>query len=246
MSQRYKITIEYSGGGLAGFQEQAGIKTVQGVIQEAITNFSGEIVKIFGAGRTDAGVHALGQVAHFDLEKNKPVDEIISALNHFIKREGVAILDCIKVTQDFHARFSTKKRSYLYKIINRKAPLTVAQGLAWQVIKPLDVKAMREAAQLLIGQHDFQSFRSSHCQAINSNRTLDEIQITAINDRIELFFSAQSFLHNQVRIMVGTLKKIGNHDYLPNKIKEIFFAKCRTKAGPTAPPHGLYFLGPTY
>jgi tRNA pseudouridine38-40 synthase len=246
MSQRYKITIEYSGEGLAGFQEQANVKTVQGVIQEAIESFSGEKVKIFGSGRTDAGVHALGQVAHFDLEKNKPEDEIVSALNHFIQKESIAILDCITVNQEFHARFSTKKRSYLYKIVNRKAPLTVEQGLAWQVIKPLDLQAMREATQLLIGHHDFQSFRSTHCQAINSNKTLDEIRITATNDRIELFFSAQSFLHNQVRIMVGTLKKIGHHDYPPKTINDIFLAKCRTKAGPTAPPHGLYFLGPTY
>jgi tRNA pseudouridine38-40 synthase len=246
MSQRYKITIEYCGISLSGWQEQDNLKTVQGLIQAAIFQFTGETVNLFGAGRTDAGVHSLGQVAHFTLEKVKSVDEIFSAINHFVRNDGIAILDCKMVDESFHARFSAKKRSYLYKIINRKAPLTIDKTLAWQVIEKLNLESMREAARFLIGQHDFESFRSSHCQAKDSNKTLDAITITKIHDKIELFFTAQSFLHNQVRIMVGTLRKVGNGTWPPEKIKEIFIAKQRSAAGPTAPPYGLYFLGPHY
>jgi tRNA pseudouridine38-40 synthase len=244
--QRYKIKFEYDGSDFHGWQEQKGLVSVQETIQTAIENFSGEVVTVHGAGRTDAGVHALGQVAHFDLNNHKPSNEVCSALNHFLKNKKIAILEAVEVGQDFHARFSAKSRSYIYIIINRKAHLTTQQGLAWHIPEKLDENLMHAAAQHLTGLHDLASFRSSQCQAKSSVKSIDVIEVERYDERIEIFIKARSFLHNQVRIIVGTLRKIGNASWHPNKIQQILAARNRSAAGQTAPPYGLYLSGVEY
>ena len=238
--QRYKIKVEYDGNGFHGWQEQKGLVSVQGAIQEAIEMFSGEVVTVHGAGRTDAGVHALGQVAHFDLNKPKPSNEVCSALNHFLKNKKIAILEAVEVGQEFHARFSAKSRSYIYKIINRRPHLTTHEGFAWHIPEKLDENLMHAAAQHLIGLHDLKSFRSSHCQAKSSVKSIDVIKVERYGEGIEIFIRARSFLHNQVRIIVGTLRRVGNTSWHPNKIQQILAARNRAAAGQTAPPFGLY------
>ncbi len=238
---RYKIIIEYNGSDFHGWQEQKGLKSVQQTIQDAILKFSSELVMIYGAGRTDAGVHATGQVAHFDLQNPKDPNEVRRAINHFLKNENIAILKCEIVPQDFHARFSAISRSYVYKIINRRAHLTTQKGFVWHVIEPLDATLMNEAAQHLIGFHDFESFRSAHCQSQSSLKSIDSIRVERHGGNIEIFITARSFLHNQVRIIVGTLRKVGNGSWNPSKVIEILQAKDRSSAGQTAPPYGLYF-----
>lgn len=243
---RYKITIEYNGSEFHGWQKQSGKKSVQETIQNAIKQFSNEIVTVYGAGRTDAGVHALGQVAHFDLKKSMKSSALQSALNHFLKQENVSILQAEEVNMDFHARFSAKQRSYFYDIINRKAQLTIKNGFAWHVPEQLNIDLMNRATQYLIGHHDFESFRSTECQAKSAEKSIDNIRIIRNNDTIRIYISARSFLHNQVRIIVGTLRRIGNGFWSPEKINEILLARTRIAAGQTAPPYGLFLYDVQY
>lgn len=244
--QRYKITIEYDGSNFHGWQQQKGLISVQESIQEAIEMFSGEVVTVYGAGRTDAGVHALGQVAHFDLKKPKPSREVCSALNHFLRTKKIAVLEAVEVCHDFHARFSATSRSYIYKIINRRAHLTTQEGFAWHVPEKLDENLMNSAAQHLVGLHDLESFRSTQCQSKSSVKSIDVIRVERHGDGIEIFIEARSFLHNQVRIIVGTLRKIGNRAWDINKVNEILAARNRSAAGQTAPPCGLYLCDVKY
>ncbi len=244
--QRYKITIEYDGSDFHGWQEQKGLRSVQQTIQEAIFKFSGESVVLYGAGRTDAGVHAIGQVGHFDLQTYKDPNEVSRALNHFLKNEKIAILKTEEVTEDFHARFSAVSRSYIYKIINRRAHPTTQKELAWHVMEPLDVTLMNEAAQYLIGFHDLTSFRSAQCQSTSALKSIASIAVERHGENIEVFITARSFLHNQVRIIVGTLRKVGNGFLHPSKIHEIIEARDRSAAGQTAPPYGLYLRNCLY
>ena len=238
---RYKIELEYDGSDFSGWQQQDGVPSVQETVQNAIYAFTGEKVNIYGAGRTDAGVHALGQVAHFDLHKSFSADKVGNAMNHFLKRSNIGVLNVEVVDDSFHARFSAKSRSYIYRIINRRTPLTLERNRAWHVIQNLDVEKIQDAAQYLIGKHDFSSFRSTYCQSISPHKTLDVITVERHSmDLIEIYISARSFLHNQVRIIVGTLYKIGIGSWTSEKMLEILKARNRATAGQTAPPYGLY------
>ncbi len=237
---RYKITIEYDGSNFSGWQKQKNNPSVQETISEAIYKFSAQKVEVCGAGRTDAGVHALGQVAHFDSLKDFSDYTVREALNFYLQNSGIAVLNVEKVPDTFNARFCAKKRSYLYRILNRRAPSPILEKRVWHVPLPLDVNQMSIAALKLIGKHDFSSFRAAECQAKSPIKTLDEINISVINQEINIYVSAKSFLHNQVRIITGTLVNVGLGKLSPEDITQILNAKNRTKAGPTAPPFGLY------
>ncbi len=244
--QRYKIKIEYDGTPFIGWQRQVISPSVQEVIEIALQKMIGSEIVLFGAGRTDAGVHATGQVAHFDIRKNFPMDEILGALNHYVKPFPISILSVEKVDNEFHARFSANSRTYIYKIKNRKAPLALENSRAWHVKDDLDVNLMQEAASYLIGKHDFSSFRSAQCQSKNPVKSIDAIEFTKEGDAIQMRIQAPSFLHNQVRIIIGNLRKVGNGSFQPLQIKEILEAKDRTKAAETAPPDGLYLVEVKY
>lgn len=242
---RYKLTIEYDGSSYCGWQRQAdGFRTVQGCIEAALHSFTKEIVLIEGAGRTDQGVHATGQVAHVDLTQSFEPYRIQDALNFYLRKQSqeqsISILKVEEVSPDFHARFSATARYYVYRIINRRGPLTFSNHCAWHVIAPLDVDRMNEAASLLVGHHDFTSFRSVHCQASSPLRTLDHFSFSQNGEEITAFVQSKSFLQNQVRIMVGSVKKVGDGQWPVQKIQEILDQKDRTKGGLTAPACGLY------
>lgn len=244
---RYKITIEYDGSEFCGWQKQNYGISIQSVIESAIQSFTNsDNIQVIGAGRTDAGVHAKGQVAHFDLQKIYNPDKIISAINHFVRPHKISILNCITVDNDFHARFSAIKRSYTYRIINRKAPVMIEKKLCWWFRKPLLIDPMRQAAQYLVGQHNFTSFRSSICQARSPIRTIDSIQLLQDTDIITITITARSFLHHMVRNIVGTLTAVGETKWHPHDIQQILLAKSRAAAGQTAPPQGLYFMSVEY
>jgi tRNA pseudouridine38-40 synthase len=242
----YRITIEYDGRELVGWQRQKNGPSVQQHIEEAIFDFCGEEVRIQGAGRTDAGVHALGQVASFELTSNRKPQVVMNALNQHLKPAPIAILDCVEVDEDFSARFSATKRHYLYRIINRRAPLTVDAGLAWLVKRELDVAAMDDAAQILVGRHDFTSFRAAACQANSPVRTLEKLSVTREGEEIQIRASAISFLHNQVRSMVGSLSLVGTGQWSREDLQAALEAKDRQCAGPNAPPYGLYLTQVDY
>lgn len=237
--QRYKLTIEYCGTHFHGWQQQNGLRSVQTSIQQAVFQFCGEHTFVYGAGRTDAGVHATGQVAHFDIQKNTTEKSVCSALNHFLKNTGIAILSAESVPQTFHARFSAKSRSYIYSILNRATHTPLYAEFTWHIPEKLDVNLMNQAAQLLVGFHDFESFRSTQCQAKSAKKSIDFIYITKNDDVIKIDITAKSFLHNQVRIIVGTLRKIGNKSWPVNTIQDILIMKNRCRAGQTAPAGGL-------
>ena len=243
---RWRITVEYDGGPFVGWQRQDNGPSVQQAIEEAITGFSGEEVQVTGAGRTDSGVHALAQVAHFDLAREASADTVRDAINFHLKPRPVAVLDAQAAAADFHARFSALGRSYRYRIVNRRTPLTLEAGRAWQVAVPLDAEAMNEAAQVLVGRHDFTSFRAAQCQADSPLKTLDEITVARDGDLITFDVGARSFLHNQVRIMVGTLRQVGEGKWGPGEVGRALGARDRVAAGPTAPPHGLYLAAVRY
>lgn len=239
---RYKLTIEYDGRFFCGWQRQDSVLSVQQAIEMAVTAFCGQQnVLVYGSGRTDAGVHALGQVAHVDLDKEFLPYRVMDALNFYLKEYPVAILAVETVSPDFHARFSAKSRTYIYRICNRRAPLTIDMGRVWHVIKPLDVAKMHEAAQLFVGVHDFNAFRAVRCQAASSVRMIDFFQVSRQGDIIQLEVQSKSFLHNQVRIMVGSLSLIGEGRWQLNDLKRALESADRRAAGPTAPPDGLYF-----
>ncbi|MFB3054798.1 MAG: tRNA pseudouridine(38-40) synthase TruA [Alphaproteobacteria bacterium] len=243
---RWRITVEYDGGPFVGWQRQDNGPSVQEAIEQAITGFCGEEVQVTGAGRTDSGVHALAQVAHFDLAREASADTVRDAINFHLKPRPVAVLDAQAVPPDFHARFSAVERAYRYRIVNRRVPLTFEAGRAWQVAVPLDAVAMGEAAEALVGRHDFTSFRAAQCQADSPVKTLDEITVARDADLITFDVRARSFLHNQVRIMVGTLRQVGEGKWSKGDVARALGAHDRAAAGPTAPPCGLYLAAVRY
>ncbi len=248
--QRYKLTIEYQGSNYYGWQKQPGLPTIQGKIEDAIMGFCQQDVDVTVAGRTDAGVHARGQIAHVDLAPLKrPMDEfeITKAINAHLRDESIAILDIEKVSDDFHARFSATNKLYIYRIINRPSPLTFDQDLAWNFRRPLDARKMHEAAQTLLGHHDFSTFRAAECQAKHPMRTLDRLDVQSfetIGGATEIFIEAeaQSFLHHMVRNLVGTLALVGEGKWGTHDVRAALEAKDRNAGGPTAPADGLYLV----
>ncbi|MEM1150434.1 MAG: tRNA pseudouridine(38-40) synthase TruA [Pseudomonadota bacterium] len=243
---RYKLTIEYDGRPFCGWQRQSGQPSVQETLEQAAAALDGRPVTVFGAGRTDTGVHATGQVAHIDLSTPRDADTVADALNFHMRPAPVAVLEAEAVSEDFHARFSATGRHYRYTIINRRADLTVENGLAWRVAQPLDAEAMHAAAQALLGHHDFTTFRDTQCQAESALRTLDAIAVRRRDARIEMTCSARAFLHRQVRSMVGSLVEVGRGKRRPEWIEEILGAADRTACGPVAPPDGLYLTAVDY
>lgn len=244
----YKLTLEYDGTNYCGWQKQTDIeqKSVEEVLQKAIFQLSQEQPKIIVSGRTDAGVHALGQVVNFDLEKKFDPYKLIMGLNNYLREEKVVILNCEIIDENFHARFNTKMRHYRYLIINRRAPLTLQKNQAYHVSVKLDVTMMKEAAKFLIGKHDFTSFRDAQCQASSPIRTLKKITIKESGDEISIEVSAKSFLHHMVRNIVGTLIWVGLGKITAVDVKKILEAKDRKKSGPNAPACGLYFTKVEY
>ena len=245
---RYRLDIEYDGTPYAGWQRQAGRHSVQAAIEQAVEKFCGEQLSLRGAGRTDAGVHATGQVAHMDLSRAWPADTVRDAVNAHLSQAGerVAVLAVTVVPEDFDARFSAKARHYLYRITNRRAPPALEKGKVWWVPKPLDAAAMHAAAQVLVGRHDFTTFRSSQCQANSPLRTLDRLDVAREGDMIEIRASARSFLHNQVRSMVGSLKKVGEGAWTSADLKAALEACDRSACGQVAPPDGLFLVRVDY
>jgi tRNA pseudouridine38-40 synthase len=243
---RFKLTLEYDGGPFVGWQRQENGPSVQQALEEAVFAFSGERVTSFAAGRTDAGVHALGQVAHFDLARATAAATLKDAVNFHLKPNPIAVLAAEAVSDEFHARFSAKARAYLYRIVNRRAPLALERGRAWLLQQPLDAAAMQAAAERLVGHHDFTSFRSSICQAASAVKTLDRLEVARAGEAIEIRARARSFLHHQVRNMVGTLKLVGEGKWTADDVSAALAARDRAKAGPTAPPAGLYLTGVEY
>jgi tRNA pseudouridine38-40 synthase len=243
---RYKITIEYLGTNLCGWQRQDNAPSVQELLEKSIYSFSGESPTLHAAGRTDAGVHALAQVAHFDLLKEYDVFATARAINHFLMPNLVAVTNCEMVSDDFHARFSAKSRHYLYRINNRPGKVAIDSDRAWWLYKPLDIKSMEQAAKYLVGKHDFSSFRASECQSASPIKTLDKIEITRVGDEVHFSVSAKSFLHHMVRNIVGTLVMVGHGKWQPDDVLLALKAKKREAAGPTAPAYGLYFTRVDY
>lgn len=243
---RYKIIIEYLGKGLVGWQRQPCSPTVQALIEEAIYKFSNESVTLHAAGRTDAGVHALGQVAHFDLTKELAEFKVTRGISHFLRPHHIAIVSCERVSEDFHARFSAKKRHYLYRINNRDGAVAIDRDRVWHIFTPLNLSLMQEAAMHLIGQHNFTSFRAAECQAESPIKTLDSLEISKRGDEIHFNLTATSFLHHMVRNIVGTLVLVGKGKWQPDDVKKALNALKREAAGPTAPSSGLYFVKVDY
>ncbi len=245
---RYRLDIEYDGGPYAGWQRQADQHSVQQAIEQAVEKFSAQAVSLRGAGRTDAGVHATAQVAHLDLDKDWRPDTVRDALNAHLQQAGerVAILKATRVPEDFDARFSALGRHYLYRISNRRSPPALDKGKVWWVPKRLDAEAMDSAAKVLLGRHDFTTFRSAQCQANSPLRTLDRLDVTRLGDDIEIRASARSFLHNQVRSMVGSLKRVGEGAWTSADLKAALDAQDRAACGQVSPPDGLYLVGVDY
>ncbi|MBK19140.1 MAG: tRNA pseudouridine(38-40) synthase TruA [Rhodospirillaceae bacterium] len=243
---RYYLKIEYDGTDFVGWQRQDNGPSIQEEIEKAVTGFCGETVVVQGAGRTDAGVHALGQVAHVDIERDTDSDTVRDALNAHLRPNPISILEVSQVSQDFHARFSAQSRSYLYRIVNRRAPLATERHFAWHIGIPLDADTMHQAAQRLIGKHDFSTFRASICQAKSPVKTLTSLDITRRGEEIEIQATAPSFLHHQVRNFVGTLKLVGEGKWTTEDVGDALAACDRTKGGPTAPPEGLYLTEVSY
>ena len=243
---RYKLTLEYHGCPFVGWQRQTNGMSVQQALEEAIEGFSGEAVTVHVAGRTDAGVHALGQVCHVDLEKEPAADTVRDAVNFHVRPYTISILEAEEVDEDFHARFSATERAYRYLITNRRGPLAVGRGLSWHVIPEFDAVAMHDAAQTLLGNHDFSTYRAAGCQADGPQRTLDVLEVMQEGETITINARARSFLYHQVRNMVGTLKLVGEGKWSVGDVADALAAKNREAGGPTAPPEGLYLTEVTY
>ncbi|NGP17269.1 tRNA pseudouridine(38-40) synthase TruA [Devosia aurantiaca] len=243
---RFKLTIEYDGTPFSGWQRQSERMSVQQALEEAIERFSGEAVTTQAAGRTDAGVHALGQVAHFDLSKDWDPFRVREALNYHLRPQPVAIVECEAVSEAFEARFSAKARHYEYRILNRRAPPAIERNQVWHVPMPLEAERMDEAAQLILGLHDFTTFRSSECQAKSPMRTLDAFAVSGDSEVIAITASARSFLHHQVRSMVGSLKLVGEGKWSPADFRAALDAADRRRCGAMAPSSGLYLTGVDY
>jgi tRNA pseudouridine38-40 synthase len=247
---RFKLTVEYDGRGLVGWQRQDNGPSVQQILEAAGEKLAGLPVEMVAAGRTDAGVHASGQVVHVDIDKNLAPDRVRDGLNFWLAKQNVAppiaVLLAEIAPEGFHARFSAVGRRYCYRIVNRRAPLTTLRGLAWQVAKQLDADAMQLAAQRLVGHHDFSSFRASECQAASPHKTLDRLDVVRAGDDIFVYAAARSFLHHQVRNMVGSLKWVGEGRWSADDLASALAARDRRAGGPTAPPDGLSLTGVVY
>ena len=239
---RYKLTLEYDGTGLVGWQRQPNGVSVQAALEAAVAKFCGDKVTVHGAGRTDAGVHALAQVAHVDLAREHPADTVRGALNHHLRPATISVLAVETVAPDFHARLSATGRVYRYRILNRRAPPMLDRMRVWHVAPSLDLAAMRAGARYLVGRHDFSTFRDSLCQARSPLKTLDALEVGRAGDEIHLTAHARSFLHHQVRNMVGTLKLVGLGRWHPDDVARALAARDRRAGGPTAPPEGLYLV----
>src|SRR5262245_54462029 len=243
---RFKLIVEYDGRPFAGWQIQADQLTVQGVLTAAIEALSGEKILVQGAGRTDTGVHAVAQVAHVDLARDWDIDTVRDALNAHLRPHPVAILKAERVADDFNARTSAIRRHYLYRIVNRRADLTLEAGRAWRVPRPLDADAMHKAAQRLVGKHDFTTFRSTECQSKSPVKTLDILSVARNGEQVTVSAVAGSFLHNQVRSMVGSLEAVGEGKWSADDLSRALAARDRTACGPVAPPDGLYLMRVEY
>ncbi|MEP1422653.1 MAG: tRNA pseudouridine(38-40) synthase TruA [Erythrobacter sp.] len=247
---RFALTIEFDGTPFQGLQRQKHGPSVQQSIEDALHRITGEDITLHSAGRTDAGVHALGMRSHVDLDKDIDPFRLSEAINAHLRPDPIAILDCQIVPDDWHARFSCVERRYVYRICNRRAPLTFAKNQVWHVAQPLDAEAMHRAAQSLVGLHDFTTFRSAHCQSRDPVKTLDRLDVerakTELGDELRIYAEARSFLHHQVRSMVGCLKLVGQGTWEEGKIAEALAAKDRSKLGLNAPPQGLYFVEAIY
>ena len=241
---RYALKIEYHGGPFHGWQRQNDVPSVQGVIEAALAKIEPRDHNIAAAGRTDKGVHGMAQVAHCDLEREWTPFRLSEALNYHMKPHPVAIVDCVQVDETFHARFSAQERRYLFRILVRRAPVTHQAGLVWNVKKTLDLDAMREGADHLLGRHDFTTFRSTICQSITPIKTVDRLDMkwveTTSGPELHFDVRARSFLHNQVRSFVGTLERVGAGSLRPDDVKKMRDARDRQACGPVSPPHGLY------
>ncbi|MCW5696119.1 MAG: tRNA pseudouridine(38-40) synthase TruA [Bauldia sp.] len=243
---RYRITVEYDGTPFVGWQRQANGLSVQGALEAAILKLTGAEASVRGAGRTDAGVHAYGQVAHFDLPRAVPTDTIRDGLNAHLRPHPIAVLDAAPAAADFDARFRAVARHYLYRVLDRRAPAVLDRMRVWHVTRPLDLAAMGEGARALIGRHDFSTFRAAECQAKSPVKTLDRLDVERVGDEVWFSASAPSFLHSQVRSMVGTLVKVGTGAWPASAVGNALAARDRTRCGPLAPPHGLYLMRVDY
>lgn len=243
---RYRLTLEYDGRPFVGWQRQDNGPSVQGALEEAIEKLSSRRVIVTGAGRTDAGVHARGQVAHFDLDRDFAPDKVRNALNHFLRPHPVVVLDALLADSDFHARFSAVRRHYLYRILNRRSPPAIDQGFVWHVTALLDASSMDRAAQALVGRHDFTTFRAAECQAQSPVKTLDRLQVTRQGEEIHLEAEARSFLHHQVRSLVGSLKLVGEGKWDEQGPAAALQARDRSRCGPVAPADGLCLMRVDY
>ncbi|MCC7251225.1 tRNA pseudouridine(38-40) synthase TruA [Hyphomicrobium sp.] len=243
---RYRLTIEYDGTPFVGWQVQPDGVSVQGALEAAIVSLTGETAGVRGAGRTDAGVHARRQVAHFDLGKDWPVDKIRDGLNFYLKPQPVVVLAAAEVPADFDARFSATARHYLYRILARRSPPALDRNRVWWLPRAIDAEAMADAASVLVGRHDFTTFRAVQCQAKSPIRTLDRLDVTHDGDEIRITASARSFLHNQVRSMVGSLKLVGEGKWTRDDLRTALEARDRTACGPVAPAAGLYLMSVDY
>lgn len=243
---RFKLTIEYDGAPYQGWQRLAEGPSVQGALEDAVESLTGTRSDVIGAGRTDSGVHAVGQVAHVDIEKPFEARRLADALNAHLTPHPIAVLKSEEAEPDFHARFSAVRRAYKYRIVNRRAPAVLARGKVWRVPRPLDAKAMHDAAQRLIGRHDFTTFRDSQCQAKSPIKSIDLAEIVREGEMIYCRFEAQSFLHRQVRSMVGTLVEVGLGKMSADDVARVLAATDRSKCGPVAPADGLYLMRVDY
>ncbi|SFE39194.1 tRNA pseudouridine(38-40) synthase TruA [Roseivivax sediminis] len=247
---RYALKVEYDGGPFSGWQWQDDVPSVQGALEAALARLEPDVPRIAAAGRTDAGVHARGQVCHCDMAKDWAPFTLMNALNHHLKPAPVAVVAAAEVAGDWHARFSARERRYLYRVLNRRARVTLEAGQVWQVQRALDVEAMRAGAAYLVGRHDFTTFRSSICQAKSPVKTLDRLEVdaveTAAGHEIRFSLCARSFLHNQVRSFVGTLERVGCGAWAPEDVGRALEARDRAACGPVAPPQGLYLTGVGY
>src|SRR3954454_24236715 len=243
---RYKLLIEYDGAPFSGWQIQENGPSVQGALEAAVKAICGEAVGVQGAGRTDAGVHAIGQVAHCDIAKRFAPERLRDGLNAHLRPHPIGVLDAEIVPESFEARFSAIRRHYLYRIVNRRANLAIDAGRVWRVPKPLDADAMHDAAQCLIGKHDFSSFRDSECQAKSPEKTLDQLDVSRDGEAVNIVTSARSFLHSQVRSMVGSLVWVGEGRWSADDLAAALAARDRAACGPVAPPDGLYLVRVDY
>ena len=243
---RWRLTVEYDGGAFVGWQRQAIGESVQGVLERAIGTMTGEAVTVHGAGRTDAGVHALAMEAHVDIAKPLTEHRLREGINALVRPALVSVLDVAQVADDWHARFSCTRRRYLYRILTHRAPPALLRGKVWHVAAPLDLDAMAEGAGKLLGTHDFTTFRSVHCQSASPVKSLDELRLERAGDELHVHAAARSFLHHQVRSMVGCLAMVGRGQWEPEDISAALAARDRTALGLNAPPEGLYFVSATY